>query len=190
MNILGVSGSLRAQSYNTALLRACQTLAPEMSIEILSIGNLPLFNQDLESQYPLEASTLKEKILAADGILIATPEFNRAPPGALKNFLDWTSRPENEPNPWNGKPVAVLGASSGARGASFAQYDVRRIMGYFNARVLGQPEVYVGNVKDKFDPDQKLTDEKTKEVLKKFLEHFKTFSSETELPSNSRLPVR
>lgn len=174
MRILAISGSLRKKSYNTGLLRACQELAPDMGIEILDIHGLPVFNQDLEdTDFPLQVKEMREKIKAADGIIIATPEFNRTPPGPLKNFIDWSSRPESEPLPWNQKPIAILGASTGARGASFAQYDIRRIMAYFNARVLGQPEVYVGGASTKFDENSNLTDEKTKEVLKKFLTAFK-----------------
>lgn len=174
MNVVAFSGSLRKASYNTALLRAAAALAPkEMRIEIVSIDDLPLYNQDIEeTSYPPPARELRQKIAAADGVLVATPEFNRTPPGPLKNFLDWTSRPESEPNPWSGKPVAVLGASTGARGASFAQYDIRRIMGYFNARVLGQPELYVGLADKKFDQSLALTEEKTAASLAKFLSAF------------------
>jgi chromate reductase len=147
MRIVGISGSLRAKSYNTALLRATQKLAPEgMAIEIVSY-DLPVYNQDVEeASFPQLARELREKIASADGVIIAAPENNRVPSSALTNFLAWTSRPETEPNPWDGKPVAVFGVSSGPRGASFAQYDVRRILGYFNARVMGQPEVALGLV--------------------------------------------
>lgn len=176
MNIVAISGSLRKQSYNTALLRAAQQLAPDgMTIEIVSIDGLPVFNQDVEeSNFPALVHELREKIRAADGVLIAVPEFNRTPAGSLKNFLDWSSRPESEPLPWDGKPVAIFGVSSGPRGASFAQYDVRRIMGYFNARTMGQPEVYVGPAKERFDAEMNLSDEKTKSVVTKFLASFKT----------------
>ena len=175
--IIAISGSLREKSYNTALLRAAQILAPEgMTIEIVSIDSLPVFNQDLEeSNFPVLAQELRAKIKAADGILIATPEFNRTPPGPLKNFLDWSSRPEDEPLPWESKSVAVFGTSTGPRGASFAQYDVRRIMSYFNAHCMGQPELYVGLAEQKFDGTPTLTDEKTKAAIKKFLGAFSTF---------------
>lgn len=179
MIIAGISGSLRAKSYNTALLRAAQKLAPEgMKIEILSIDGLPVYNQDIEeADFPPLASELRQKIQSADGVLFAVPEFNRAPSSALTNFLAWSSRPESEPNPWNGKPVAIFGVSSGPRGASFAQYDIRRICGYFNARVMGQPEVYIGPAEQKFDAEQNLTDERTIATVKKFLAAFKVFCS-------------
>ena len=180
MQIIAISGSLRKKSYNTGLLRACAALAPGMSIEILDISMLPVFNQDNEeTHFPAEVLEMRTKIANADGVIIATPEFNRTPSGSLKNFIDWSSRPESEPLPWNQKPVAILGASTGPRGASFAQYDVRRVMDYFNARVMGQPEVYVGLAASKFDADSNLSDEKTKEVLKKFLDAFTAHVGQT-----------
>lgn len=177
MNVVAISGSLRKKSYNTALLRAAQTLAPEgMDIEIVSFDGLPVFNQDIEDiDFPPLVRELREKIRGADGVFIAVPEFNRTPASPLKNFLDWSSRPESEPLPWAEKPVAVFGVSSGVRGASFAQYDVRRVMGYFNARVMGQPEVYIGPADQRFDADLNLADEKTKAVVTKFLAAFKEF---------------
>ena len=176
MNIVAISGSLRKKSYNTALLHAAQKLAPEeMKIEILDISPLPVFNQDMElSNYPAAARVLKEKIAAADGVLLAVPEFNRGPAGSMKNFLDWSTRPESEPNPWDGKPVGIVGASSGMRGANLAQFDVRRTMSYFNARTMGQPEFYVANDEDgKFDENLELVDAKTIEVLTRFLAAFR-----------------
>jgi chromate reductase, NAD(P)H dehydrogenase (quinone) len=177
MNIIGISGSLREKSYNTALLRAAQKRTPEgMTINIVSIDGLPVFNEDMEeTNFPPHVRELREKIKSSDGVLIAVPEFNRSPSGALKNFLDWSSRPENEPNPWNNKAVAIVGVSSGPRGASFAQYDIRRVMGYFNARVMGQPEVYVGPASEKFDAEQNLSDERSIAAIKKFLAAFKEF---------------
>lgn len=174
MNIVAISGSLRKKSYNTALLKAAQKLAPDLNIEILDISPLPVFNQDMElTDYPQAARALKEKISAADGVLLAVPEFNRGPAGSMKNFLDWSSRPEGESNPWDRKPVGIVGASSGMRGANLAQFDVRRTMGYFNARTMSQPEFYVANDEDgKFDDKQELVDPKTTEVLKKFLAAF------------------
>ncbi len=175
MNVIAIYGSLREKSVNKALARACQAHTPEeMTIELMGVGGLPLYNQDDElTNYPAIAVEAKQKIATADGVLIVTPEYNRTPPGALKNFLDWTSRPEGQ-HPWAGKPVGVLGASNGLRGASFAQYDIRRIMSYFNANVMGQPEFYFGEAPKKIDEDQNITDEKTIEVLKKFLAAFKT----------------
>ncbi|HWO07083.1 MAG TPA: NADPH-dependent FMN reductase [Candidatus Paceibacterota bacterium] len=173
MHVVAVSGSLRKRSYNTALLRAAQKLAPEMGIEILDISMLPIYNQDLEdAAYPETAKTLRENIRAADGVLLAVPEFNRTPAAPMKNFLDWSSRPEDEPLPWELKPVGIIGASSGLRGANLAQFDVRRVMSYFNARTMGQPEFYCSESSKKFDDDLNLSDEKTTQVLRKFLTAF------------------
>ena len=174
MSILGISGSLRKKSYNTALLKAAQKLSPEMGIGILDYSAVPIFNQDVEeAAYPQVVTDIHGKIAAADAVLFAVPEFNRTPAGSLKNLIDWVSRPDYKL--WNQKPVGIIGASSGPRGASFAQYDVRRIMSYFNARTMGQPEFYCGNDEDgKFDADMNLVDPKTIEVFKKFLDAFKT----------------
>ena len=173
MHVLAVYGSLREKSINKALACAAQENVPEgMAIELIGVGGLPLFNQDEElTNYPAVATETKSKIADADGVLIVTPEYNRTPPGSLKNFLDWTSRPEGA-HPWSGKPVGVLGASDGMRGASFAQYDIRRIMGYFNAKVMGQPEYYLAQGDKKIKNDI-VTDEKSIEVLKRFLLAFK-----------------
>jgi chromate reductase len=174
MNILAIYGSLSSTSINKALAKAAQANAPEgMDIELLGVDGLPLFNQDDEiDNYPTAATDAKEKIDAADGVLIVTPEYNRAPPGSLKNFLDWTSRPSGQ-HPWGGKAVGVLGASDGMRGASFAQYDIRRTMGYFNARVMGQPEYYLAQGDKKIE-NGVVTEAKSVEVLKRFLAAFKT----------------
>ena len=171
--ILGISGSLRKKSYNTALLRAAQKWAPKLDIEILDYSTVPVFNQDVEeSAYPQAAADIKAKIAEADGVLIAAPEFNRTIAGSLKNLIDWTSRPDFAI--WDQKPVGVIGASSGMRGANLAQFDVRRIMSYFNARTMGQPEFYCANDEDgKFNENMELVDEKTIEVFKKFLDAFR-----------------
>jgi chromate reductase len=168
--ILAVSGSLRKESFNSALVRAWQAQAPEgVTVDIISadeVRALPPYDTDLEkSAYPKEASALKDRIRRADGVLIATPEYNRAVPGVLKNLLDWTTRPYGD-NPFDAKPVYVVGASSGAIGTALAQYNLKTILLYFNARVMGQPEFYVGMGAEKFT-DGVLTDEATKEHITK-----------------------
>lgn len=160
-NILAFSGSLRKDSYNTALVRAFKERAPEgVTIEIAEIGNLPLYDQDAEAEFPTLAMELKAKIEAADAILIATPEHNRSVPSALKNAIDWTSRPWGK-NSWATKPVFVCGASIGAIGTALAQYHLKQVLNYLNVRVLGQPEFYLGMAQSKFDAAGKLTDEDT-----------------------------
>jgi chromate reductase len=164
-NLLALSGSLRKGSYNTALLRAFKERAPAgVTIEFLEIGNLPLFNQDNESNFPQGATDLKNKIRNADGIIIATPEYNRSIPGVLKNTLDWTSRPYGD-SAWNEKPVFVVGAAGGGIAAALAQYHLKQILLYLNAHVPGQPEFYCGNASSKFDAAGNLTDEATQKHI-------------------------
>lgn len=173
MKVLALVGSLRHSSINRVLATEAARLAGDVEIDIAEIRDLPLFDQDLEeSAFPAEATALKERIAAADGVLIFTPEFNRGLPGPLKNALDWTSRPSGK-HPWGGKPVGVLGASSGPRGTIVAQYDLKRMMNYFGAYVLGSPEFYVDNSDKKIEGGV-LKDEKTREYLQRYLAAFKT----------------
>ncbi len=172
MNITALCGSLRSGSINKTLALEAQKMAEGCTIDIARIDNLPLYNQDLEtSSYPIEATALKETLAKADGILFFTPEYNRGLPGVLKNAIDWVSRPSGT-HPFSGKPVGVLGASSGPRGTIVAQYDLKRIMNYFGAHVLGQPEFYVDNSDNKIDGGE-VRDEKTREYLLKYLAAFK-----------------
>ena len=173
MNVLVIYGSLREKSINKALAQNVQAIAgKDMKIDLAGVDGFPLFSEDLEkSGAPEIATEYKQKIKAADAIIVVTPEYNRSMPGSLKNMLDWTSRGEL---PWKGKPVGVIGASDGVRGASFAQYDVKRVLTYFGAHVMGQPELYFGNADKKIDAEGTITDEKTVEYLKKYLSAFKT----------------
>lgn len=174
-NLLAISGSLRKDSYNTSLLRAFAEYAPEgVTVTFGDIGQLPLFNQDDEAGFPEAATKLKEQILAADGILIATPEYNRGMPGVLKNALDWTSRPYGH-NAWVGKPVYVMGASSGPIAAALAQYNVKQVLTYLNAFVMGQPEFYCGVAGSKFDESGALIDEGTREHVVSGMQAFLTY---------------
>lgn len=168
---MGIVGSLRKGSINRMLMEAARQYAPAgMTIEIAEIGGVPLYNQDNETaDFPKEAQELKDKIRTADGVLIATPEYNRSVPGILKNVIDWTSRPRGD-GTWVGKPVAVMGVTGGTIGAALAQTHLKQILLHLDARVLGQPEFYLGGAKDKFDAEGKLVDEPTKERLVKLLE--------------------
>jgi chromate reductase len=174
--ILAISGSLRKASTNTGLLRAFSELAPEgVAIELFDIAGLPLFDQDDEfDRYPALAAELKQRVRDADGVLIATPEYNRGTTPALKNAIDWSTRPEGD-SPWAGKPVYLVGASSGTLGTTHAQYDLKRTFTYLNASVLGQPEFYVTFNKKKFDEHGNLTDEDTNarigKAISAFIEH-------------------
>ena len=139
MKILAVSGSLRADSYNTQLLRAAVAAAPGgVEVELWEgIGDLPIYDQDVESDVPERVRRLREDWAAADAILFATPEYNGSVPGGLKNAIDWASRPTGGAALTH-KTVAVVGASMGQFGAVWAQQDLRRILGIAGARVVGE----------------------------------------------------
>lgn len=169
MKILAISGSLRKDSFNTALLRTVQALAPTgMQIEIAEISSLPLYNQDDEAAFPKDAQALKDKIAAADGIIIATPEYNRSIPGVLKNAIDWASRPYGK-NSFAKKAVLVIGVSVGKLGTALAQNHLKQILLYLDAEVIGQPELYLGPAGEIFDEKGNITDVSTKELLTKAL---------------------
>ncbi|MDB5190290.1 MAG: hypothetical protein JWN49_616 [Parcubacteria group bacterium] len=161
--LLAISGSLREKSYNTMLAHAFKDLAPDgVEVTVADISNLPLFNQDLEAEFPKEATALKEQVEAADGIIVVTPEYNRGVPGVLKNAIDWTSRPYSH-GAWKGKPVFVAGASMGHVGTALAQAEVRQSMLFMGAHVMGQPEFYLGSAQNVFSSEGELTDDVTKE---------------------------
>ena len=169
INILGIAGSLRKQSYNRGLLQAAKELAPSnCSLEIFDLDNIPLYNQDNEAQFPPSATLLKTKVRAADAILIATPEYNFSIPAVLKNALDWGSRPYAD-NAWDNKPVAVMGASMGEQGSSRAQYHLRQVFVAINMRPLNRPEVMVNFAQNKFDDKGQLIDPKTRQKIAELL---------------------
>ncbi len=170
ISILAFGGSLRKGSYNKALLRVAQELAPEdAQMEIFDIAPIPLYNQDLENDMPQVVRAFKEKIRAADALLIATPEYNYSIPGFLKNAIDWASRPSGD-NVFNGKPVALMGASVGTLGTARAQYHLRQSCVFLNMHPLNQPEVMVPLAQEKIDKDGKVTDQKTREKIRELLE--------------------
>jgi len=170
--VLGFVGSLRKESYNKKLLQAAQKMAPEgMEIEIYDLANIPLLNQDLENNLPEAVVDFKKKIVEADAILIATPEYNYAVPGVLKNAMDWASRPGGD-NSFNDKPVAIMGASPYMLGSSRAQYHLRHTFYFLNMHQLNRPEVMVPMVADKFNEAGELIDEATKKILQGFLDAY------------------
>jgi chromate reductase len=173
MQILAISGSLRKNSYNTAALRACSELLPAgMTMRITSIADLPMFNQDVfDAGIPEPAKRLRAEIAEADGVLIACPEYNFSLSAALKNAIDWSSRPPNQS--WQEKPVAIFSATQGPLGGARVQYDVRRILVQLWAHVLPRPEVFIGAAPGKFDAQGKLTDEATRKFLTDLLAGFK-----------------
>ena len=177
MNVLGIAGSLRQGSFNRAALRAAQGLAPAgMIIEIAEIGDLPLYNEDVRTAgLPASVDRFRAQIAAADALLFVTPEYNYSIPGVLKNAIDWASRPPSQP--FNEKPVAIMGASPGAIGTARAQYDLRRMLGGLNAFVMNKPEVFIGQAGAKFDAASNLTDASTGEHMQKQLEALAAWTS-------------
>jgi len=169
------SGSLRKDSFNTALAHAFIDRAPDDATFVLGDIRLPLYDQDLEASFPEKASRLKADIRNAAGIILLTPEHNRSTTAALKNFIDWTSRPYGD-NAWAGKPVFIAGASVGNISTALAQYDLKKMLLYLDARVLGQPEFYVGFAQDKVQ-DGVFVDEDTLAHVDKALNAFITFAS-------------
>jgi chromate reductase, NAD(P)H dehydrogenase (quinone) len=165
MKVLGISGSLRQGSFNTMALRAAQKLAPAgMEITIADISRIPLYNDDVRAAgEPAEVSGLKAQIRAADAVLLVTPEYNFSIPGVLKNTLDWMSRPP-EP-PFDGKVVAIMGASPGPVGTARVQYDLRKVLVFMNSFTVNKPEVFISFAQNKFNAQGELTDEPTAKFI-------------------------
>ena len=156
--LLGISGSLRMASSNTLLMRnAAAIFNPDTFIE--GDINLPLYNGDLEAAegVPASVQTLADQIAAADAVIIATPEYNKALSGSLKNALDWVSRTKGAP--WSGKPVAIMSAAAGRAGGERSQYSLRHAMTAFRPDILQGPEILLANSSNEFDENGKLTGE-------------------------------
>ena len=169
IRILGIAGSLRRKSYNRAALRAAQQLAPEDAvIDIFELDDIPVFSEDDVCHPPVKIVELKKRIREADAILFVTPEYNYSIPGGLKNAIDWASRPYGD-NAWNGKPVAVMGASLGTLGTARAQYHLRQVFVFLNMLAINQPEVMIANAGQNFDAEGNLTNETTKNHIRQLL---------------------
>jgi chromate reductase len=166
MRVLAISGSLRADSYNTALLRSAAELAPQsVELELYDrLAEIPPYDQDVQDNAaPASVADLRKRIADADAVLVATPEYNGSLPGLLKNALDWASRPFPD-NALRNKPVAVIGASTGAYGGIWAQADLRKILGIIGARIV-EGDVAIGHAQEHFDPDRRLTDTEHRQQL-------------------------
>jgi chromate reductase len=166
MNVLGISGSLRSDSHNSALLRAAGELLPDdVELELWDgLKAVPPYDEDDDVEpAPAAVAELRDAIAGADAILIATPEYNHSVPGQLKNAVDWASRPLAT-NPLRNKPVAVVGASKGAFGAVWAQAELRKVLAATGARVV-DGEVAVGHAHEKFSEDGRLADVSLAESL-------------------------
>lgn len=168
-------GSLSSQSINRELSKVLIRLAPEaFRFTEIPIGNLPLYSQDYDADYPPEARALKDAIKASDAILFVTPEYNRSIPGALKNAIDWASRPWGQ-NSFDQVPAAVIGASIGQIGTAMAQQSLRGVLSFCNARQMTAPEAYIRYTPELFPGDGEVTDESTKAFLADFLEQFRVY---------------
>jgi chromate reductase, NAD(P)H dehydrogenase (quinone) len=172
VRVLGISGSLRRDSHNSRLLRAAGEIAEEQGAEFEIFDGLkaiPPYDEDDDvGEGPGAVVRLRRAIEEADAILFATPEYNSSIPGVLKNAVDWASRPPNQP--FNDKPVAIMGASGGPVGTARMQYDLRKSLGSINALVMLKPEVFIGQAGTKIDEAGNLTDETTKDFIRKLLE--------------------
>lgn len=169
ITVLAISGSLRRQSYNTALLHAAQELAPEgMRIEIADISEFPLFNDDVRQLgYPPVVQALRDRLAAADAVLLGCPEYNYSISGVLKNCIDWLSRPPG--TLFDRKPAAIVGAATGLFGSVRAQAHLRLSLGGLNPMLVNKPEVLVAGAAGKFDAEGRLTDTTARDLLRDLL---------------------
>jgi chromate reductase len=190
LEIVGIAGSLRRGSYNRALLGAAVELAPpRLRITIHDLAPIPLFNADVEAgALPASVSELREAIRRADGLLIATPEYNHGVPGVLKNAIDWASRPPRA-SALDGKAAAIMGASPGMTGTARAQSQLRQAFVFTNTYCLLQPELLVARAQEKFDAGGNLTDPRTREFLQTFLQRFVEFLARFAPGQASREPT-
>jgi chromate reductase len=167
-----IIGSLRKDSLNRKVANLVIKLAPSsLQFEIIEIGNLPLFNEDLENNPPQEWVKFREHLKACDGVLFATPEYNRSIPGVLKNAIDVGSRPYGQ-SVWAKKPGAVVSVSPGAVGGFGANHHLRQTFVFLDIPVLQQPEVYIGQAADLFDKNGEITKKDTQTFLQKFIDAY------------------
>ncbi len=172
LKIVGLCGSLRKDSFNRKALNSVKKFLPEnIDFEIVEIGHLPFFNQDLENNPPPMVTEFREKIKAADGILFATPEYNYSISAVLKNAIEWGSRPYANAV-MNKKPVAIMGASTGMIGTGRAQYHLRQMCVQVDMYPLNRPEVMITFASDKFDPAGNIIDKHTEEKIQELVTAF------------------
>jgi chromate reductase, NAD(P)H dehydrogenase (quinone) len=165
-------GSLRKESFNRKMAKAMIGLAPiGLKLEIVEIGQLPLYNQDDDANPPAASVAFKQRVQKADAVLFVTPEYNRGVPGVLKNAIDVASRPYGQ-SAWNGKPGAVISVSPGPIGGFGANHALRQSLVFLNVPAMQQPEAYIGNAAKLFDDKGALTDASAREFVQKFLQAF------------------
>src|SRR6185369_10009664 len=168
-------GSLAKNSINRKLARALVQLAPaEMSLSEIRFDTLPLYSYDYDADFPQQARAFKDAIAAVDALLFVTPEYNRSIPGALKNAIDWASRPWGE-NSFDHIPAAVIGASIGQIGTAMGQQSLRGVLSFCNARQMTSPEAYIQYSPDVFQEDGEVTDDSTKEFLRAYMAEFRIY---------------
>lgn len=162
INLVGFTGSLRKGSYNMATLKTIKKLLPNnVNLDIVDLSNIPFFNEDIENVTPNSVKDFIERLSKADGIVIATPEYNYSIPPVLKNALDWASRSEV----LSGKPLAIISASPSFTGGARAQYHLRQVCVQLNLYPLNRPEVFIGSAHEKFDEEGNLIDKETEELI-------------------------
>ena len=177
--IVGIAGSLRKKSFNLWLLEAARGLMPEGStLEIVSIGAIPLYNGDLEAEgMPQAVTDVADRIAAADGLLIASPEYNNGIPGVVKNAIDWLSRPPNMKRVFADRPVGIIGATPGPGGTRLAQAAWLPVLRLLACQFFSSKSLYVSNATQVFGDDAALKDDKVRELLSGYLEGFAKFSA-------------
>ncbi len=182
IKILGFVGSLRKGSFNRALMNAALEVVPEYAeIEVFEIGDIPLFNQDLENNPPQVVLDFKAKIRAADALLIATPEYNYSIPGVLKNALDTASRPPTD-KVFNNKPVAIMSASTGRFGGARGQYHLRQVFVLLNMHPINSPEVMLSQAAQWVDENGKLTNPDTRKLIRQLLDELIKWTRQLKQP--------
>lgn len=168
-------GSLRKEAFSRKAAKAFIEVAPPtLKPQLVELGQLSLYNQDLDGNMPVEWTALKQRIRAADAVLFVTPEYNRSVPGVLKNAIDIASRPYGD-SAWSGKPAAVISVTPGSLGAFGANHHLRQSMVFLNMPAMPQPEAYISNAANLFDAQGKLTDNSTREFLRRFAQAFATW---------------
>ena len=176
IKVLGICGSLRKGSFNRMALRVAQESAPAgMKIDVADISAFPLYNEDVRAQgFPPPVQTFRDQIAAADALLFVTPEYNYSMSGVLKNAIDWASRPPNQP--FDGKPIAMMGASGGTTGTARAQYHLRQTCVFLNMFPINKPEVMIPQAQNRFDAEGRLTDETAKGLIKQLVESLQAWT--------------
>lgn len=168
-------GSLSSTSINRLLAKALSRLAPpELTLEEIPFGDLPLYSPDYEAEYPPVACALKDAIAGSDAVLFVTPEYNRSIPGGLKNAIDWASRPYGN-NSFSRKPSAVIGTSPGAIATAIAQQHLRSLLGYCNSPQMNTPEAYIRFTPGLINANGEVTDASTEEFLRTYMKEFLAF---------------